>query len=161
MPSFARFSVDCSSSKSGSGFNESGDRIWRCKVIVLNESSKMLIDTAEKTVKAGKIISPVQVNAGNVGVIRVIVEVEDTLGAINRSEGLAQVVKGTTGRDVPIVYISDTITCYQGEECVFDAQETKDRDDAVSKFEFRIMDGNKEGEQMNNSFGPCSAPVCK
>ncbi len=160
-PSFTSFTVDCSGSMSGNGFNESDDRVWRCKAVVMDENGEKVISDDEKKAAPGQKMPLLNLKTGAKEVNQIIVEVEDTLGVTSEIDGLIDIDKGDTGRDVPIVRIDDLINCYAGEECFLDASETRNRDENVSKLEFWIMEGNREVKQMGNSGGICAALICK
>lgn len=118
VPSFTSFPVDCSGSLSGTNINEGNDRVWRCKVKVLDESGKVVISSREKTAKPGEAILPISVKTGAAGVNRIVVEVEDTLGAVSVFNGYVNVgTVGTSFKNVPSVLINSTFTCVYSD-CV-------------------------------------------
>lgn len=162
-PSYSPFEVDCSNSKTGSGFNEAYDRIWRCRVTVIDEDGKIIPPSPRITTsKPGEIISPVRVKTGAKGVDKIVVEVEDTFGAVSIYNGLINVDMGSTGKDFPVIYVSDKIPCHRGETCIIDASKTIEMDGNVSGFSYWLMDNGTEVAMLKDSKGiDCLASVCK
>lgn len=123
VPSFSYFDVDCRDSKSGKNTEEYGDRVWRCKVTVMDEAGKIIFSKQE-TAKPGEKIPLVRVKSGAVGINFVDVEIEDTLGSISIVREMINVGLGSTNKDFPDIIIGASYNCRNNSECVFDAGET-------------------------------------
>lgn len=125
VSSFSSFNVDCRDSLSGKDMNEAGDRVWRCKVTVLDEKGVQIDSPKEKTVKPGdnsKLI--VSVKSGATPVNKVIVEIEDTMGAVSVYNGMINVVEGPTGKDQPVITIKSYFNCGLNTTCSLSAADT-------------------------------------
>lgn len=161
--SFTSFNVGCKNSKTGNGFNEEGDRVQYCKatLYVIRNGQQVPISEDSTTANEKGELSQMRLKPAELGDYFIKLEVKDLFGATSIIEEPLEVNKGNTGNDIPVVFINSTLTCFRGEECVFDASETRRRDDNVSVFNYWLMNNGKETSMLKDLKGiNCMTSVC-
>ena len=151
--SYTWFNVHCIDFESGEYGDEDNDFLYKCSVVLRNEKGE-IVSSSTKIARYGK-VSSFRLKPGGIGIKTIELTAWDSHKASTTKNETICVVKGNTGKDVPIVRASDTVYCIVGEVCVIDASAT-DRD--VSSFRFYNADTE---EQLANPKGNyCSGPVC-
>ena len=160
--SYTDFKVYCVDFKTGEHRNEHDDFVCECSVILRNEIGR-IIDSASKTVTRDREIPYLKVKPEGMGVYFIEYVVKDSHGLTSTVNETIEVIKGSTGKDIPIVRAPNTIYCVVNEVCEIDASETRNKDEYVSNFGFYLVDDKgKVKERLANSEGDyCSGPICR
>jgi hypothetical protein len=159
LRSYTKFKVYCGESKTGTSGNENNDFISKCSVVLKDEQGR-IVSQDSKTARNGK--TPVlKLKAKAVGIYTIVLTVWDSHGLSATASEKIGVVKGNTGKDVPVIYTQDVVYCLAGEVCKISAYETVLRDEKVSKFSFYDVTYEEQNkERLTNKYGFCSSSVC-
>ena len=160
--SYTDFKVRCVDFKTGERGNEYEDFIHKCSAVLKNEIGEV-VDDALKTVIRGKEIPYLELKPRGIGIYFVEYTVEDSHGSIlTVSETIEVEIKGGTGKDMPVIYVSDVVNCIVGEVCKIDASKTTLRDKNSIGFEYWLVHKGKKIERLTSSIsgGFCSGPEC-
>ena len=154
--SYTRFDVWRVDFKAGER-SEKNDFLYKCSVVLKNEKGE-IVSSASKTASRGK-VSSLRLKPAGIGIYFIEFTAYDSHLAPTTVNETIQVVKGNTGKDIPVIYAPDIVNCIVDEICVIDASETLERDKDVSNFGFYNV---ATGEQLANPEGHyCSGPKCK
>jgi len=151
--SYTRFNVyvDATSGESG---NEGNDFV-QCSIIFKNETGR-IVDSDSRTIKSGDFNFVFRLRPEGREIYSIEVALKDSHGMISLvAIEMFKVEKGDTGKDIPVIFVSDIIYCTQGEECKIDASETHSRDKDISTFGY-YLDGK---EILNKDGNICSGRV--
>ncbi len=154
--SYTGFEVWCVDFKPGEQ-SEKNDFLYKCSAVLKNEKGKV-VSSASRTASRGK-ISSLKLKPEGIKVCFIELTAYDSHLASTTVNKTIQVVKGDTGKDIPIVRAPDIIYCIVGKMCRIDASETLNRDKNVSSFGFYDV---RTSERLANLEGDyCSGPVCR
>jgi len=149
--SYTSFNVYCDSSLPDSDREKSNDFIETCFAFLRKDG--IVIDS-KSTIARNRKIQPLKLTPESVGKYTIEITVEDSHGLSSTTNKAIDILKGKTGKDIPVVFVRDEkIECSVGKVCVIDASKSKELDKEIYVFRIYIK---REGEiikQMTNSSG--------
>lgn len=157
--SYTKFNVYFDGSTTGKSGDENNDFIRLVSIDFFDENEN-LIDSVAKRGYEGREIPYLSFKPeGWLTWYSFNATITDSHGLTSSVNETFEVEKGNTGKDIPVVFVSDdVIYCKTGEVCKINAGETIRRDTDVSMFSYYYSNG----EQIVNSNGDyCSGPVCE
>ncbi len=156
--SYTNFNVYFDGSTTGKNGDENNDFIWLVSIDFFNENGN-LIDSVVKRGYKERAIPYLTVRPNGKGICFFNATITDSHGLTSSINETLEIKKGNTGKDIPVVFVSDDVVyCEIGEKCKIDASRTRKRDPDISTFGFYYSNG----EQIVNSDGDYySGPVCE
>lgn len=156
--SYTKFNVYFDGSTTGKSRDENNDFIREYTVTLFDENGN-LVDSAVRRGYAGREISCLSVKPNGWGIYFLEATITDSHGLTSNITETIEVKKGNTGKDVPVIFVSDdVIYCKIGEICKINAGETRRRDSEVSMFGYYYSNGE---QIVNPNSDCCSGPVCE
>ena len=156
--SYTNFNVYFDGSTTGKNRDENNDFIRLVSINFFDESGNLIDNVVKRGYKERK-IPYLTVRPNGKGICFFNATITDSHGLTSDINETLEVKKGNTGKDIPVVFVSDDVVyCEIGEKCKIDASETRTRDPDISTFGFYYSNG----EEIVNSDGDyCSGPVCE
>ena len=155
--SYTNFNVYFDGSTTGKSGDENNDFIREYSIALFDENGN-LVDSTVRRGYIGREVSYLSVKPDGWGIYSSEIAIMDSHGSTSSINETFEVEKGNTGKDIPVIFVSDDVVyCKTGEICKINAGETKRRDPDISTFGYYM-----NGEQIVNPNGDyCSGPVCK
>jgi hypothetical protein len=155
--SYTNFNVYFDGSTTGKNRDENNDFIREYAVILFDEN-RNLVDSATRRGYVRRKVSCLSVKPNGWGIYFLEATITDSHGLTSSINETIEVKKGSTGKDIPVIFVSnDVIHCKTEEICKINAGETIRRDPEVSMFGYYI----NGGQIVNPNGDYCSGPVCK